>query len=163
LTTGQSYLPHPIYQMQSSTDQDNPSEAFLKEMFGQMDIDGDGAVVLDEAQRVCMMAWPYLDPRSSSVAFTAADANGDGEISFDEFQALIRCLYFLNRHRHNVDEIEENFSDGIGLDEFQLACNVMQVVSLSDKQRKAKFEVLCARVSQGCSALTVDQFISWSV
>lgn len=158
LTTGRSYLPQPVYQ--TSADPDNPSEEDLQKLFSHMDKDGSGAVELAEVQRVCVAVWPYLDPRSSNIAFAAADSDGDGEVALDEFSALFRCLHFLNRHRHNVDEIEENFPDGLELDEFYLGCNIMQL-ELSEKQQKLKYDVLCARFKT--TVVTVEQFISWCV
>ena len=38
-------------------------------------------------------------------SFEAADMDGGGQISFDEFDELIRCLQFLNKQRHLIGEL----------------------------------------------------------
>ena len=65
----------------------------------------------EEAHAAAMQLFPYCGIRNSKIAFDAADGDGGGVIDKQEFASLFRCLMYLNKHRHAIDDILEQVNN----------------------------------------------------
>jgi hypothetical protein len=104
----------------------------LKQLFATMDADNSGEISLEEARDAIPTLWPLLDATQAHVAFEVALARSkeaaagsprpDGTIGVDGVLVLLRCLTWLNRKRHSVEEVMQGFhgADGVGEDEFRV-------------------------------------------
>ena len=159
LNVGRSYLPPPIYS--SVAELDEPSVEELEALFAGMDHDGSGEIEKAEAIDGTLLIYPYVDIHLVEKAFEAADDDGSGRLQFDEFDELLRCLQFLNKRRHEISELIENFeSSGVGQLEFYM-CLVALGMQTSDSEATDIFDVECVRLGVLDGVLTVHQFILW--
>ena len=157
VTEGRSYLPPPVYPAVHELDE--PTEAQLRELFESIDTDGSGEVNEEEVKEGTLARWPYVDSKLVSQAFEAADEDGSGHIAFHEFDELIRCLQFLNRQRHALEEAMTSFlHGGVGEDEFYVGLAGVGVV-LTDSLASQYFKHECERLD--VTKLTWSQFLTW--
>lgn len=159
LANGRSFLPRPTYPTNDTME--TPSNEELHGLFNKIDTDGSGGVSQTEAQEAVAMMFPYVGLRNTLIAYDAADADGSGVINMDEFVSLFLCLMFLNKRRHTIDEIFEQF-DEPGLDDgnFWMASTLLQV-DLTDIEATRYFTMLC--LDYNVDKLSPDHFLSWLV
>jgi Ca2+-binding EF-hand superfamily protein len=157
LNVGRSYLPPPVYQ--AVVELDEPTEEELKTLFAAMDEDGSGAVNEQEVKAGTLQRWPYLETSLIEQAFAAADADGGGVVSFDEFDELVECLQFLNKNRHAISELNQQFASGVGDDEFYIGLTALGI-AVSDAEATVHFDIECVRLET--EEMTVGDFILWA-
>ena len=157
LTDGRSYLPPPEYKLMEEID--DPTEEELKDLFASIDDDGSGHVCLDEVKEGSLIKWPYVGTSLIEQAFATADMDGSGAVTFDEFDELVRCMQFLNKNRHMVRELLEQFAHGVGNEEFYCGLAALGSIPVSETQAPNFFDAEC--VSLGKEKLSADDFIKW--
>lgn len=162
MNVGRSYLPPRQYT--AVTELQEFSESHLRELFGSMDVTvedvaGERVLTEEEVRAGVMKLYPFIDVDLIGIAFEAADMDGSGRLSFDEFDELVRCLHFLNRRRHTIEEIMLQFEPGgVGDDEFYIGATSLGVV-IADSQASRCFEQECSRLST--KRLTAREFLLW--
>jgi Ca2+-binding EF-hand superfamily protein len=174
LDTGRSYLPRRTYPAQP--DLSDPTPQQLKQLFAAMDTDGSGQISAEEARAAIPTLWPYLDETEARIAFGVATARceeGDGAASLgvDGVLVLLRCLIWLNRKRHSVEDVLHNFAaDGVGMEEFQVGCRALGVLQDSGETEMAvteRFVHVCAQLQRKGQLvgahMTAAQFVGWAV
>ena len=162
LCVGRSYLPPPSYA--ATENMEDLSEEGLSKLFERIDDDNSGAICEQETLQAVNQLYPYLGIRNAKIAFHAADRDSGGLIDREEFAALFRCLVYLNKHRHAIDDITEQ-CDAAGVDEdsFFMACTVLSI-EVGNAEASRCFRTTCR--TNGCSSedgLDIDQFLTWAV
>ena len=175
LHTGRSYLPRRVYPEQP--DLENPTPEQLKALFAKLDQDSSGDITAQEARVAIATMWPLLEEKTTQIAFDIADRHNTGKIGLDGVLILLRCLLYLNKKRHPVDEILTRFEGEavIGEDEFHLGCKVIGVQLLegateeeTDAAIANEFESYCAKLATNGQLrpncrMSGPQFVSWVV
>lgn len=156
LNVGRSYLPPTAFV--TVPELEEPAGEKLKEIFDSIDADCSNEVNKHEVETGCLALYPYLDTDLVSKAFEASDEDCSGNIGFDEFDELVRCLQFLNKNRHSLEEAVHQFDSGVGEDEFYLGVTALGI-PMSDKKAKAFFTAECKKL--GGDMLTAHQFLMW--
>ena len=157
LNVGYTYLPRPVYQAVEELDE--PTEEELKVMFAAMDEDGSGEVNEQEVKAGTLQRWPYLDTSLIGKAFAAADADGSGVVSFDEFDELVECLQFLNKNRHLIHELADQFeTGGVGADEFYIGLAALSM-PVTEKQALHLFDAECVHLAT--ERLGIGEYLAW--
>jgi Ca2+-binding EF-hand superfamily protein len=102
----------------------------LKETFDDIDKDKNGSLDKGELENV-MILFSKKKPSRRQIAriFKAADANGDGSISFDEFLAAIEKVQLSQEEEWKVgfDAFDDDNSGTIERHEFELACKKLGI------------------------------------
>ena len=166
LDVGRSYLPPQQYT--SLKELEEPTDEQLRALFDEMDDDNSGEVNEAEVKTGTLSLYPFLDAEMLHIAYMAADADASGMLAFDEFDELISCLQFLNKQRHSVEEMMENFGAGVDVDEFYIGLVAMGV-AITDTQAKVLFEREVVRLQKergfrsGAERgqLTADEYLLW--
>ena len=157
LNVGYTYLPRPVYQAVEELDE--PTEEEVKVMFAAMDEDGSGEVNEQEVKAGTLQRWPYLDTSLIGKAFAAADADGSGVVSFDEFDELVECLQFLNKNRHLIHELADQFeTGGVGTDEFYIGLAALSM-PVTEKQALHLFDAECVHLAT--ERLGIGEYLAW--
>ena len=112
--------------------------------------------------------WPYLKSEQVDVAFSIADQDKGGEINWEEFQGFLRCIMYLNKRRHIINDLQESFSsEGLSDDDFHIACHVLGL-DIDDLEATSHY---CTELQRNLELgevvveerLTVGQFVVWAV
>mmetsp|Transcript_15447 Transcript_15447/g.15046 ORF Transcript_15447/g.15046 Transcript_15447/m.15046 type:complete len:230 (-) Transcript_15447:108-797(-) len=69
----------------------------LKEAFNLFDTDSSGTITLDEVKKVLGQGTTNVEELEWEKIIEEVDANGDGEISFDEFKAMVYKLFGVQK------------------------------------------------------------------
>lgn len=162
LYKGRAYLPRPSYPAIEAME--NLSKEELRRLFEKIDDDHSGTINEQETLQAVTQLYPYLGIRNATIAFHAADRDAGGMIDLEEFANLFRCLVFLNKYRHDIDNIiAQCDATRIDEDSFYMAC-IMLSIELGDNEASRCFRLACR--SHGLSVgdgLEVDQFLAWAV
>lgn len=93
----------------------NPTEADLKQMIKEVDIDGNGTIDFDEFLEMMTKHTEYVDDDDDVIAaFKVFDKNGDGYISSDELRQVMTQLGEKLTDDELDDMIQEADTDGDG-------------------------------------------------
>lgn len=155
-TVGRSYMPAPEHLLVEEVD--CPTEEELRELFATVDDDDSGEVGLEEVKAASLARWPNLDMSLIEQAFATADMDGSGVVTFDEFDELVQCMQFLNHNRHMIRELLDQFSEGVGREEFQMGIAALGIV-VSDSLAFSCFDVECVKHNK--DIISPDDFILW--
>ena len=156
LDVGRSYLPKPVYKSVQELEHPTPEE--LRVLFDTMDEDASGDVGEAEVKHTTMLLYPFLDEDLLHIAFEAADGDGDGIVAFETFDELMKFLQFLNKQRHSIEEMMDQFADGVDLNDFYMGLGAMGI-ACTDKQAKDFFDMECVRLQK--QGLTAREYLIW--
>jgi len=105
--------------------------AELKEVFKVFDKDGGGSISLEELGEVLSALGGEATDGELLKALQKYDTNGDGEIQFDEFEAMMKSKANSSK-KEEVDELKEAFKvfdkDGSGTITANELCEVLQAL-----------------------------------
>ena len=169
MDAGRSYLPRREYPAEKDLNELTEEDRIA--LFKLIDDDVSGHCNVDEVHKGAVTVWPFLGEASTKMAFEAADLDGSGNIFYDDpgrgsFVNLLSALFFLNRHRHIVEEVRLQFLDGVGIDEFHLGSTILGM-DLDAVETDTQFVLWQEKLkAQGKlsrnNKLTAEQFLTWA-
>ncbi|CAI5455974.1 unnamed protein product [Caenorhabditis angaria] len=114
-------------------------DVYLKTLFRNFDLNGDGFIQKEELRSVMQKMNPSSTEEDLNEMFLSADKNSDGAIDFTEFLGIVRAYLLPPSSRDLFDEIDVNGDGYISLSELQAAYQ-RSGHSLSDQGMKAIFK-----------------------
>lgn len=158
LDIGKYHLKRPEFKSASVS---KPTPAERQELFAQIDVDGSGELDLSEVQNAVTQLWPNMAPKHTERAFEAADEDGGGLVSLEEFKKLLGFIVWFNEKRHQIQEVEEHFGDTIDRDMFYFACSSLGE-PMSDTAAEENFNRLCDQTGHVAEeGVPLSNFLGW--